>query len=74
MARDRIRKTLTGTGLVAAGLSAMFASPLAGTAFGLSQVGNMGSYYLLYLAGFVALLFGVGQVLVANNLWGELRR
>ena len=74
MPHERAKKTLFGLGLTAAGLSAMFVSPLAGTALGLSMAGNMGTYYLIYFAGFVALLFGVGYVLIANNLWGELRR
>ncbi len=74
MPHDRAKKTLFGLGLTAAGLSAMFASPIAGTALGLSKVGNMGTYYLVYFLGFVALLIGVGYVLIANNLWGEVRR
>ena len=74
MPHERARKTLLGLGLTGAGLSAMFASPTLGTTLGLNTVGNMGSYYLVYFVGFVALLSGVGLVLMANNLWGEPRR
>ena len=71
---ERAKKTLFGLGLTAAGLLSMAASPFAGKAIGLSDVINLGSFYVLYLAGFVLLLFGVGYLLVANNLWGELHR
>ena len=74
MRSDRAKKTLIGVGLTAAGLSSMVISPTLGRALGLSELGNMGSYYLIYLLGFISLLFGVGQVLIANNLWGEPRR
>ena len=70
----RAKKTLFGLGLTFTGLSSMAASPFAGKAVGLSDVLNLGSFYVLYLAGFIALLFGVGYLLVANNLWGELHR
>ena len=74
MAHERAKKTTLGLGMTAAGLSAMAVSPVAGRILGLSPVNNMGSYYLLFLIGFISLLFGVGYVLVANNLWGELHR
>jgi hypothetical protein len=74
MQYERAKKTLFGLGLTGAGLSAMFVSPTLGTALGLSQVVNIGSYFLVYLLGFVSLLTGVGHVLIANNLWGEMRR
>lgn len=70
----RAKKTLLGLGLTVTGLSSMAASPFAGKAMGLSEVLNLGSFYVLYIAGFVLLLFGVGYLLIANNLWGELRR
>ena len=70
----RAKKALFGLGLTAAGLSTMAVSPFAGTALGLSTVVNLGSFYVLYLIGFVSLLFGVGFLLVAGNLWGELHR
>ena len=70
----RAKKTLFGLGLTATGLSTMAVSPFAGKAMGLSEVLNMGSFYVLYLTGFVALLFGVGFLLVATNLWGDLHR
>jgi hypothetical protein len=74
MPHERAKKTLLGLGLTLAGLCSMIVSPIVGTALGFSQVGNMGTYYLFYFFGFVALLFGVGIVLMANNLWGEVRR
>jgi len=67
-------RTLLGIGLTAGGLCAMIFSPIVGTALGFSPAGNMGSYYLLYLVGFVSLLFGVGIVLIANDMWGAPRR
>jgi len=70
----RAKKALFGLGLTATGLSAMAVSPFAGNAMGLSEVVNLGSFYVLYLAGFVVLLFGVGYLLIAGNLWGDLRR
>jgi hypothetical protein len=70
----RAKKTLFGLGLTATGLSSMAVSPFAGKAVGLSDVLNLGSFYVMYLAGFVVLLFGVGFLLIANNLWGELQR
>ncbi len=70
----RAKQTLFGLGLTVTGLSAMAVSPFAGKAIGLSDVVNLGSFYMMYLAGSVALLFGVGYLLVANNLWGELHR
>ena len=74
MSHEKGKKTLFGLGLAATGLTAMVVSPVAGSALGLSQAANLGSYYLVYLVGFISLLFGVGYVLIANNLWGELRR
>ncbi len=70
----RAKKAILGFGLTATGLSAMALSPFAGKAIGLSTVGNLGSFYILYLCGFVLLLVGVGLLLIAGNLWGELRR
>ncbi len=69
----RAKKTLFGLGMTAAGFSTMFASPFAGKAIGISDVANLGSFYLLYISGFVVLLFGVGYLLLACNLWGEAR-
>ncbi|MBN1678582.1 MAG: hypothetical protein JW880_08595 [Candidatus Thermoplasmatota archaeon] len=67
--RSRVKKTGIGLSLAAIGLITMFASPY--IALRLSVLTGILAYHLVFLAGFVSLLYGAGYVLLANNLWGS---
>ena len=69
MVLGRIEKTLLGAGLFGLGVVIMFLSPYA--ALRLSVVTRIPGYMAMYLCGFITLLYGTGQVLVANKLWGD---
>jgi hypothetical protein len=47
----------------------MLASPF--IALRLSVLTGILAYHVVFLAGFVSLLYGAGYVLLANNLWGS---
>jgi len=47
----------------------MFASPY--VALRLSVLMGIIVFHIIFLIGFVFLLYGVGYVLLANNLWGS---
>jgi len=65
---QRARKTTIGISLASVGLTTMFASVY--IALRLSVTTGILAYHVIFLAGFISLLYGTGYVLVANNLWG----
>lgn len=67
--RKRAKKTALGASLSILGLTTMLASPF--IALRLSVLTGILAYHVVFLAGFVSLLYGAGYVLLANNLWGS---
>lgn len=69
---DRAKRTIAGAGLAVLGFTTMMTSPyIRSDSLHLSVMVGLMGYTIVFIAGFVALLYGVGFVLLANNLWGH---
>ncbi len=66
---SRLRRTSIGFSLSALGVTTMLSSPY--IALRMSVLTGILTYHVVFLAGFVTLLYGAGYVLLANNLWGS---
>ena len=66
-----MKKTLVGAGLAALGFTTIMISPYAGAGwFGVSFPWSIVVYTVVFLLGFVSMLYGAGLVLMENDLWG----
>jgi len=53
------------------GFTAMMLSPYAGTgSLGLAFPESIVAYAVIFICGFVSLLYGAGLILIDNDLWG----
>jgi hypothetical protein len=65
------KRTPIGATLVALGLSACLGAFLVSSdVLGLSVGTMLVAYVGIFLAGFVSLLYGIGLIMIDNNLWG----
>jgi len=66
---SRRKGTAIGISLASLGLLIMFASPY--IALSMSVLIGIIAFHIIFVVGFVFLLYGVGYILMANNLWGS---
>ncbi len=66
---SRRKGTAIGVSLAALGLLTMLASPY--IAMSMSILIGIIAFHVIFIVGFVFLLYGVGHILMANNLWGD---
>jgi len=66
---SRRKGTAIGVSLAALGLLTMLASPY--IALSMSVLIGIVVFHIIFVVGFVFLLYGVGHILLANNLWGS---
>lgn len=66
---SRRKGTAIGASLAALGLLTMLASPY--IALRMSVLIGIIVFHIIFVIGFIFLLYGVGHVLMANNLWGS---
>ena len=65
------KRTPIGATLAVVGLSACLGAFLVSSdVLGLSVGTMLVAYVGIFLAGFVSLLYGIGLVMIDNNLWG----
>jgi uncharacterized membrane protein len=66
---SRRKGTAVGASLAALGLLTMLASPY--IALSMSVLIGIIVFHIIFIVGFVLLLYGVGYILLANNFWGS---